>query len=515
MSEKAQLPGTPDVVGRNLAVLFVGFNPGLRSGETGRHYAGRNNRFWDLLYESGLLPRRLAPTEDRLVLATGYGLTNLVARTTAQASELRREEYRRGAVALKRKVGLYGPRVVCYMGKGVYASLRGTASSAISFGPQPYSVFPDVIDFVAPSPSGRATIPYRDKLAIMQELAAVVKRVRAELLAAWQAGFAHNLLDHALAVRGGERVVLMSGRPSAELADVLRGPAGELGAELVAAELTPYWAGEVGDDDAVIAAPSPAEWGDEEVRRLFGARAAGDPLTGPAWRARTILLPPLPAEVLHRTLSMPYREHVSLHDRLMVTLRKASCVHVTSGCGTDLRLTVGPFVTHLFAARGPGRFMDGIPGEVRGAVAAGGASGRLVYDTAVCSGLTNEQLVLEIVDGRVTGMSRRGWASAVEADGDEALDSFLRRLGERTEREPEALAVGGLGIGTNAAARFSGCIREDETVLGACHIALGGDFRAAGSPAGHQAGGVIGRPTVRVDGKTIIADGLFVDQKLA
>ena len=45
---------TPDV-----RVLFVGINPGVRSAVTGHHFAGFSNRFWKLLFESGLVPEAI------------------------------------------------------------------------------------------------------------------------------------------------------------------------------------------------------------------------------------------------------------------------------------------------------------------------------------------------------------------------------------------------------------------------------------------------------------------------
>ncbi|PKM81607.1 MAG: hypothetical protein CVU89_08930 [Firmicutes bacterium HGW-Firmicutes-14] len=37
----------PDIINSGLKILFIGYNPGLRSAEKGHHYAGRSNRFWD------------------------------------------------------------------------------------------------------------------------------------------------------------------------------------------------------------------------------------------------------------------------------------------------------------------------------------------------------------------------------------------------------------------------------------------------------------------------------------
>ncbi|UCE01358.1 MAG: mismatch-specific DNA-glycosylase, partial [Candidatus Latescibacterota bacterium] len=54
----------PDHVQPGLRLLFVGINPGLRSAATGHHYAGHSNRFWKLLYDSGLVPEPLTAARD-------------------------------------------------------------------------------------------------------------------------------------------------------------------------------------------------------------------------------------------------------------------------------------------------------------------------------------------------------------------------------------------------------------------------------------------------------------------
>ena len=50
------LPLLRDRIAVDVRVLFVGINPGVRSAETGHHFAGFSNRFWKLLYGAGLVP---------------------------------------------------------------------------------------------------------------------------------------------------------------------------------------------------------------------------------------------------------------------------------------------------------------------------------------------------------------------------------------------------------------------------------------------------------------------------
>ncbi|CUH94824.1 hypothetical protein P22_0890 [Propionispora sp. 2/2-37] len=157
-----------DVIAYNLSILFIGFNPGLKSGETGCHFAGPSNRFWRLLADSGLTPRKLAPAEDRLLLTWGYGITNIVSRPTRSAAEITRQEYATGRAELKLKLQTYKPQIACYVGIGVYRQFTG--KSKIACGLQPEPAIPGMLDFVVSSPSGLNRIPVQTQLACFEEL---------------------------------------------------------------------------------------------------------------------------------------------------------------------------------------------------------------------------------------------------------------------------------------------------------------------------------------------------------
>lgn len=92
-----------DHIQPNLDILFVGFNPSIRSGETGHHFANPTNRFWTILHKAGLTDRKYHPEEDHSLLQLGYGLTNIVERATKAADEITKEEYAEGREILKKK----------------------------------------------------------------------------------------------------------------------------------------------------------------------------------------------------------------------------------------------------------------------------------------------------------------------------------------------------------------------------------------------------------------------------
>ncbi|MCD1260979.1 mismatch-specific DNA-glycosylase [Paenibacillus athensensis] len=135
-----------------LAILFIGYNPSIRSGETGHHYANPSNRFYRILHGCGLTPRLYKPQEDGDLLALGYGFTNIVARPTATAAEITPTEYAEGREILRGKIAAYRPRVACFVGKGVYEQYSGRRG--MGWGAQPDPLVPGVVEYVCPSSSG-------------------------------------------------------------------------------------------------------------------------------------------------------------------------------------------------------------------------------------------------------------------------------------------------------------------------------------------------------------------------
>jgi double-stranded uracil-DNA glycosylase len=160
--EAARNRTIPDVLpapGEPLRVLFCGINPSLYSAAAGWHFARPGNRFWPALHLSGFTPRRLAPAEQGLLPGYGLGITNLVARATAQASELDPAELRAGGERLAALVADRRPRILAVAGVTAYRTAFAHPHATI--GPQPaspgglqppLSVGPQL--WVLPNPSG-------------------------------------------------------------------------------------------------------------------------------------------------------------------------------------------------------------------------------------------------------------------------------------------------------------------------------------------------------------------------
>ena len=132
-------------------MLFCGINPGLYSGATGHHFARPGNRFWPALHGAGFSDRLLSPWEERDLLERGYGITNMVARTTAGADELTPDELIAGGRRLERLVRRFGPRWVAVLGLGAYRTAFGRPRAAV--GRQAESLAGAGL-WVLPNPSG-------------------------------------------------------------------------------------------------------------------------------------------------------------------------------------------------------------------------------------------------------------------------------------------------------------------------------------------------------------------------
>ena len=141
----------PDLIAPRLHVLFCGINPGLYSGATGHHFARPGNRFWRALHGAGFTDVVLAPWDERRLLDVGCGITNLIARSTANAGELEVHEYVVGRRRLERKVRRYEPRWVAIVGIEAYRLAFGRPKAGV--GRQPERLGAAGL-WVLPNPSG-------------------------------------------------------------------------------------------------------------------------------------------------------------------------------------------------------------------------------------------------------------------------------------------------------------------------------------------------------------------------
>jgi double-stranded uracil-DNA glycosylase len=154
----------PDLLRRDLDVVFVGINPSVYSAERGHYFARGSNRFWPCISRSTLTERArtglgvevLGPLNDRALLGYGIGFTDLVKRPTPKASDLTSAELASGVDALLRKIARYRPRIACFHGvtgyRFVHTMLTGKIG-IVELGLQTVRVGTTRL-YLVPNPSG-------------------------------------------------------------------------------------------------------------------------------------------------------------------------------------------------------------------------------------------------------------------------------------------------------------------------------------------------------------------------
>jgi double-stranded uracil-DNA glycosylase len=162
------MPVLPNVLAKNLDVVFCGTAPGTHSAQAKAYYAFPSNKFWPILYAVGLTPRQFAPSEYRELLKCRLGLTDLAKRVSGADSTLNRKDF--GIRALRRLITLYQPQYVAFTSKRAGREFFG---SAVEYGIQPVQLGRTRF-FVLSSTSGLASGSWQ-KGKYWYELAALVR----------------------------------------------------------------------------------------------------------------------------------------------------------------------------------------------------------------------------------------------------------------------------------------------------------------------------------------------------
>lgn len=319
-----------------------------------------------------------------------------------------------------------------------------------------------------------------------------------------------NIVDVCMAIQTGEKVLLITDEPMAVMRQQLVerivqvGP-GELWTYTVADATRPLphypaalyeLAGQV---DVVLIFEHRRNPEIETPRALEMVEAVE------RGQARFASGPMINESILEHELSADYREIASLTNRLGDRLDGRSHVRITTPLGTDLAMDIaGRKVMRDTGLFHKPRDHGNLPaGECYVAPIEDRTNGVFVVDKSYPGILIDEPIRLTVERGRVVDI----------AGGREArqLEDMLRE-GERKPYGEGCRVVCELGIGTNPNARLQGNVLTDEKVMGTVHIAIG--HNALASYGGQNRAplhldGVIGQPTLVVDGATLIEDGSY------
>lgn len=144
----------PDVLRPGLRVVFCGMAAGTISAARRAYYAGPGNRFWPILAETGLTPRRLAPQEFRMLTQFGIGLTDIVKTACGRDAALPREAF--DITGFINRIRNAKPKFLAFNGKKAAACFLRIGTGALAYGRADVPVdFPPI--YVLPSTSGAAS----------------------------------------------------------------------------------------------------------------------------------------------------------------------------------------------------------------------------------------------------------------------------------------------------------------------------------------------------------------------
>jgi TDG/mug DNA glycosylase family protein len=116
-----------DILEPGLVCVFVGLNPSLVSVEAGHYLQGVLGRqFWRLLITYRILPEpKSGAFADDLLLANGFGITDLAKCPSPRADALTREDIEAGRTMLRHKVERFQPKIVCSVYRKTLEVLTG------------------------------------------------------------------------------------------------------------------------------------------------------------------------------------------------------------------------------------------------------------------------------------------------------------------------------------------------------------------------------------------------------
>lgn len=312
---------------------------------------------------------------------------------------------------------------------------------------------------------------------------------------------AHNALTTCLAVKAHEEVLIVSDFKRLKIATALYEEALALGAEPMIKLMHPR-----------------AGHGVEPPRTVARAMAEADVVLCPTEKSlthtdarrhacekhgsRIATLPMITEEIFIRGLLADYLDIKKRSEALLKLVNEAKSAHITSPSGTDLTINLSNrFHADVGVIPDPGMYSNLPAGEVCGAPVEGTTEGIFVIDQM--GEVVNQPTRIEI---------RSGIAVKIEANASGRRLKKLLEAAVKRDKNKNAFDIAEFGIGTNPAARLSGCVLEDEKVLGTVHVAFGDNTSYSGgkTPASVHTDGIMIQPTLELDGKVIMRAGKMV-----
>jgi len=220
--------------------------------------------------------------------------------------------------------------------------------------------------------------------------------------------------------------------------------------------------------------------------------------------ARIASMPGITEDMLLRNAEADYDAISKRTKKLAKMLTKGNNVLIKTDLGTNIRMSIkgrGCRAGKEGFFYKKGDFSNIPSGEADLSPVEGSAEGIFIVDKSFAGvGKLRHPIKVTVKKG-----------FAVNISGGKEADKLKNILKKYKCYKKKAYNIAELGIGTNDAAVISGNVLEDEKVYGTVHIALGNNMSYGGKvDVPLHLDGVFGKPTVVIDGKVVIKEGIFL-----
>ena len=180
----------------------------------------------------------------------------------------------------------------------------------------------------------------------------------------------------------------------------------------------------------------------------------------------------------------------------------ANSLHLTTPAGTDLKMSIaGRRGNALTGVVEPGMFSTIPTIEANVSPVEGTAQGKIVADASIPYlgiGLLREPVHIVVEKGLIKTIQ-----GGYQAD--------VLRNDLEAKRDPNVYNVAEIGVGLNPKSEMTGVMLDDEGVLGSAHVGIGTSITLGGNvKAATHYDLVLWKPTIRLDGETVIENGELV-----
>lgn len=151
----------PDVLQDSLDVVLCGTAVGTASALAGAYYAHQQNKFWKILYETGLTPALLRPQQYRELLQHRIGLTDFVKTHSGMDHQIPLSKLAEDSRArLRASIMKYRPKFIAFTSKNAGQQFL---SGKRDYGEQ-FERLAETRIWILPSTSGAAQGSWRPEI---------------------------------------------------------------------------------------------------------------------------------------------------------------------------------------------------------------------------------------------------------------------------------------------------------------------------------------------------------------